>query len=213
MFENDFESPLKKTSRHPDLINENVLVCEIYSVIRDFEEHLDQISSKYKMLSLTCFLAVCLAIGFIFSTEAQISINHFTVTILLSTIGFGGITLLWHLDINVYQKFLAATIIEEIAMENKYPFLLKLGKMSFLSGSHRNYIFSQNLAYMIYNCIFLFHICLCSLSFHSFSLLNLLIAIVLASLSMFLNCFFMHLTGRRLQHGILLLARKRGKNR
>lgn len=212
MFEEDSEENLKRAQHHLEFarIGQSTLNCEIHKILCDFEEHLDQVSIKYKTMAFTCFLAVCLACGFILSAEAiALPFNHFVSVILLSCIGFSGNILLWHLDINVYYRFVAAVFIEETFMEKKFPFLLKSGNTSFLTGSQREKTFSQNLTYLIYNFVFIVIAGFFSIKFFALNFINVSIVLFLTISLISLSYFFMIKLYKKLNGLIINSMKKR----
>lgn len=212
MFEIETDDVFKKIhhNRGSTPINQETLTCQMHKILCDFEEHLEHITTKYKTMAFTCFLAVCLASGFVLSIEAiALPFNHFLAVIVLSCIGFTGITLLWHLDVNVYQRFLAAVFIEEIILEKKFSFLPRSGSVSFLTGNYKKRFFSQNLSYFVYNFVFLV-----AISFFSFKLLIpnmlcLILCAILAPTLFFLTLFFAIKSSDRFQKKMDKIINKR----
>jgi hypothetical protein len=212
MFEIQNEENFKKIhhNRGGTPINQDALTCQMHKILCDFEEHLEHITTKYKTMAFTCFLAVCLASGFVLSIEAvALPFNHFVAVTVLSCIGFTGITLLWHLDVNVYQRFLAAVFIEETILEKKFSFLPQSGSISFLTGNYKKRFFSQNLSYLVYNFVFLISISYFSFKVIIFNNVFLFFFLALPSIGFFLVVFFAIKSSKRFQKKIVKIINKR----
>lgn len=111
--------------------SKKTIIYSLHAMLNQFELHLDGITNKYKSISITLLLATYAAIGFVFSIEAKdLQINKLLVSSLVCFFGVIGITSLWYLDIYVFQKFWGAFFIEEVKMEKKHNFLIKIGDLS-----------------------------------------------------------------------------------
>lgn len=103
-------------------------------------------------MALTWLLAIYAAIGFLFSNETETLIfDHLAAVSSICFIGIIGITLIWHLDMNVYHRFWSALFIEEVLMEEKNPFLLRSKKISLLIDDSRERFLSQGFLYITAN--------------------------------------------------------------
>jgi hypothetical protein len=132
------------------------IIYGLHGLLSDFERHLENISTRYKYMALTWLLASYAGIGSLLSTKmGGIIFNHFLGICIISFIGFIGVTLLWHLDMNVYHRFWSAVLAEEVIMEKKYPFLLQSRRKAFHIDEGRERVFSQGLLYIIANTLLL----------------------------------------------------------
>jgi hypothetical protein len=100
-------------------------VVEIYSGIREYEQHFNQIQSNYRSLASTWLLATFAGIGFVWSVNYK-NDNPFPSSLVVAGIAIAGsigIFLLWNLDHNVYHGLLDAVFVEGIKLEKEYPWL------------------------------------------------------------------------------------------
>ena len=124
----------------------------LYTKLNEFESHLETISTKYKQIALTWLLATFAGIGFLLSVQtAQLPVNHLVAVSLIAMIGLLGVTLLWHLDVNIYNLFWTAVFIEEIRMEKKLDFVCQTRSLMLLIDEDREKIFHHGLFYIIAN--------------------------------------------------------------
>lgn len=128
------------------------VIYGLHCLLDEFERHLEIISTRYKYIALTWLLATYAAIGFLMSTDMKgVIFDHYVWITIISMIGVIGVSLLWHLDMNIYHRFWAAVLIEEIHMENSYPFLLQSRRNAFEIDESRERILSQGFLYLISN--------------------------------------------------------------
>lgn len=132
------------------------IIYSMYLKLTKFEHHFDIISTKYKYMALTWIFGTYAAIGFILSKEVENPpFNPITAVIIVCCIGMAILSLIWHLDINIYTKFWAVIFIEEIKMERMFDFLSKSRNLELLIDDDRQRIVSQGVLYMIANSLFL----------------------------------------------------------
>ena len=103
-------------------------------------------------MALTWLLATYAAVGFLFSAES-LSLQLYNGLIASAVCFFGiiGISSIWYLDINVFHKFWGAFFLEELRMEEKHNYLVKMGNVSLsldtlnsrISGHENFYIFAN----------------------------------------------------------------------
>ena len=137
------------------------LIYGLYTKLNEFERHFETISTNYKYIALTWLLATYAGIGFLLSNETQgLVFNHFIAVSLICILGAVGISLIWHLDMNVYHRFWAALFVEEVLMEEANPYLLQSRKITLLIDESRERVFSQGLLYLIANTLLLITTCL-----------------------------------------------------
>ena len=132
----------------------NTLNYSFYIKLDELEHHFDNISTKCKSIAITWFLATYAGIGFLLSKETLgLPFNRIIAVVILSFIGFLGNILLWHLDVNIYNKFWIAAFIEELVMEKKFDFLLQSKNINLLIDEDKAKIKSHGLLYLIINSI------------------------------------------------------------
>ena len=121
----------------------------IYIKLSYFENHFDNIATRYRNIALTWLLATYAGIGFLLSTETEtLIIDHLLAVLLICFIGMLGITLIWHLDVNVYHRFWTALFAEEVIMEEQYAFLPQIQRTTLLIDKDRDKLFSQGWLYI-----------------------------------------------------------------
>ena len=140
--ETDFQINIVEYSR-------KTLQFGLYSKLSQFERHLDTISTRYKNMSLTWLLATFAGIGFLLSSEtSKLPFSIFIPAMLIAFLGIIGNSLLWHLDINVYDRLWASIIVEQSIMEQKCSFLFFSKSIDLAIDKERERFFSHSLPYM-----------------------------------------------------------------
>lgn len=100
------------------------LILKNYSLLQDIETHCSDLQYRYRQYALYWVMGIFAAIGFLMSKDVgQLPFNQILIISGISIGGSIGLTLLWSLDIQLYQKLLDATYIEELELEDKYDFL------------------------------------------------------------------------------------------
>lgn len=155
MFNEPFQEPTQSSFNYEIDVpgySHKTFIFSVYTRLNQFERHFELISAKYKNMALTWLLAIYAAIGFLFSNETETLIfDHLAAVSSICFIGIIGITLIWHLDMNVYHRFWSALFIEEVLMEEKNPFLLRSKKISLLIDDSRERFLSQGFLYITAN--------------------------------------------------------------
>lgn len=100
-------------------------VIEIYSNLGAYEQHFNEIQSKYRSLASTWLLATFAGIGFILSEKLNMTIPIDLTISAISVAGSIGIYLLWNLDHMVYHRLLESTFVECFKLEDEYQWLPK----------------------------------------------------------------------------------------
>jgi hypothetical protein len=152
MFNEQHSSSQKKSKFEYEIpfihFSNKTFLFGMYTKLLDFENHFEVIATRYRNIALTWLLATYAGIGFLLSGETEtLIIDHVVSVVLMSFIGMIGITLIGHLDINIYNRFWSALFIEEIIMEERYPFLPKTQKTTLLIDKKRNNLFSHGWLY------------------------------------------------------------------
>ncbi len=101
-------------------------VIEIYSNLVTYEQHFNEIQSRYRSLASTWLLATFAGIGFILSEKLNMTIPIDLIISLIAVAGGIGIYLLWNLDHMVYHRLLESAFVECFKLENKYNILPKV---------------------------------------------------------------------------------------
>ena len=159
MFQNDFEErSSRETNYEMNMIEytQKTLNFGLYTKLSQFEQHFDTLSTKYKNIALTWLIATFAGIGFILSSEvSRLPFDHMIAVAIISFLGFLGNSLIWNLDVNVYNPFWCAVFIEEVRMEKKFKFLLNSRNIDLSIGSDEEKIFSHGLLYIVGNFLLL----------------------------------------------------------
>jgi len=191
--------------------SQKTLAYGLYAKLNQFEQHFDTITTKYKNIALTWVLAVYAAIGFLLSNETTgLPFNHLVAVIITCVIGVIGISLIWHLDLNVYHRFWAAVFIEEIRFEREFKFLLHSRSSELLIDDNRERIFSQSLLYMIANILITLTLCVSVVFIVKEINVFLMIGTIIFFLFItFFICYFMTVTSKLVQNSFNKLIEKK----
>jgi hypothetical protein len=186
------------------------LIYNMYQKLSQFEHHFDLITTKYKYMALTWLLATFAGIGFLLSRDIQnLPFSPLKGVIVICLIGMAGITLIWHLDINIYTKFWAVVFIEEVRMERKFKFLLRSRNIELLIDEDRERIVAQGFLYMIANIVLLLTI---GVVFAYFvlnqSMLYFVVLGILFVIISFIICWTMYRVAKRTQRTFINAIRK-----
>jgi hypothetical protein len=100
-------------------------IIEIYSNLGAYEQHFNEIQSKYRSLASTWLLATFAGIGFILSEKLNMLIPLDLTIAAIAVAGSIGIYLLWNLDHMVYHRLLESAFIECLKLEDEYDWLPK----------------------------------------------------------------------------------------
>lgn len=194
--------------------SEKTIIYSMYMKLIQFEHHFDNITTKYKYMGLTWVLACYSGIGFLLSTEVNnISFNPLIGVIFACLIGMIGLSLAWHLDLNIYSKFWAVVFIEEVRMESKFDFLSHSRNIEYLVEEDRGRIVSGGLLYIISNSLLSLTIGAVLLYLTKDMSLIISIAVGLICLAFaFTVCFLMYKTTKKTQISFLNEVKKIRKN-
>jgi hypothetical protein len=178
---------------------QNTVNYWLYKKLSKFEQHFDELSAKHTNIALTWLLGTYAGIGFLFSVNIKsLPFDHMICVVVISMFGFLGNSILWHLAVNIYTKFWAAVLIEEILMERKFPFLLNFKSISLLIVNHREKNFSHGLFYMVSNSLLV--LTMGAAVTYFFVKINFFVACLIAIffiLLLVLTCFFMMRTSKK----------------
>src|SRR5829696_7297238 len=94
--------------------------------IGENERHFNQLVHQYSVLASTWLLGVFVAAGFVLTSELEFVIPTEFLIALVTFFGAVGITLLWYLDVMVYDQLLAATFTAGVELENANCWLPKI---------------------------------------------------------------------------------------
>ena len=182
-----------------DPINEekSSICYGLYSKLLNLQNYYNQIQNSNKKVAATWLIASFIGMGYVFSKKA----SHLPLDplILLIIIAFGticGITLLWFLDIYVYQTYFYAIILENLKFEKKYEWFPKVNKHIGVLESDSKKQLNQSNFYMGCNFILMLIITFALLFFVKFSFIYSPIIVV----SFVVLVFFIRKTMIHIEH-------------
>jgi hypothetical protein len=136
------------------------LVFGLYAQLKAHKDHFSNMQNRYRSLASTWILAAFVGIGYLFSRhKIDLPFNTSIAVVILCVLATIGISLLWHLDIVVYQKLWFGTIIEMSRLEKKNKWLLKVNNEILKSHASKEYRFFQSYFYIGCNMILLVMAC------------------------------------------------------
>ena len=100
------------------------LVYGLYAQLASFENFYSRIQNSYKRVSITWLIASFIGMGYLFSKKAGVlPIHPLLVLLFIAFATMWGITLLWFLDIIIYQTYFYGVSVEEGKLEKKNKWL------------------------------------------------------------------------------------------
>jgi hypothetical protein len=104
--------------------NEFERVWQVFCELGVSERHFNELQSRYRSLASTWLLATFAGIGFVASKETfSIPLSRPLAIAGLALAGTIGLTMLWILDMMVYQQLLGAGFSYGLVLEREYPWL------------------------------------------------------------------------------------------
>jgi hypothetical protein len=104
--------------------NEFERVWHIFCELGVSERHFNELQSRYRSLASTWLLATFVGIGFVASKETfNIPVSRSLAIAGLALAGTVGLTMLWIMDMMVYQQLLGAGFGYGLTLEQEYPWL------------------------------------------------------------------------------------------
>ena len=144
----------------------------LYTQLNALKNFYFRIQNGYRMTAVTWLIAAFIGMGFLFSQDGKNMPLHPMVIlffILLATMS--GITLLWFLDIFIYQTYFYSVVLEEAKLEKKDEWLPNLSLNIGLLQLGPKTIVLQSYFYIGCHFILLFIMCLMTISLVKFELL------------------------------------------
>lgn len=101
------------------------IVVGLYLQLREHKDHFSMMQNRYRALTSTWLIAAFAGMGVLLSGHSNIALpfNVLLGVILLCLCSGFGVTLLWFLDIVLYQRFWIATVVEMARIEDKNPWI------------------------------------------------------------------------------------------
>lgn len=100
---------------------------KLYCLLSSLENFYSRIQSTYKRVSATWLIASFIGMGYVFSVDgSNLPLDPLLILILIAFAAMWGISLLWFLDIYIFQTYFYGVVLEQAKFEKKYkwmPFL------------------------------------------------------------------------------------------
>lgn len=106
------------------IIDEKTLAYGMYSQLNTLSNFYSRIQNSYKAVAATWLVASLVGIGYIFSQQVEnLPLHPIIACVLISLFSILGVTLLWFLDIYIYQTYFFGTVVAASEIEKKNPWL------------------------------------------------------------------------------------------
>ncbi len=109
-----------------DLVNgnPNSIAYGLDSIMRSYLNHYTIVKTRYKKLAFTWLIATFIGLSyFLRGAEKNIHLNQYIVITFLTFLPSFGISLLYFLDVGIYQKIREAIFKASLVFENEHSFL------------------------------------------------------------------------------------------
>lgn len=148
---------------------EKSIIYGLFGQISSLQNFYSKVQSGYKKISLTWLIAGLIGIGYVFSQEIRgLPFNPIFIAIFISIAGICGVTLLWFLDIIIYQTYFFSSVVELIKLERANQWLPRINiNTGFLQFNKKTNLL-QSPFYVYCNLVFLFLIFLMSIALVNF---------------------------------------------
>lgn len=131
------------------------LIYGFYSQIKAQKNHFSNMQIRYRSISSTWLLAAFAGIGLLLSRhDLQLPFNTLGGILILSFCTIFGLTLLWHLDIVLYQKLWLGTVVTLAKLEKEHNWLPRVNTNILMIRRTKEFSFFQSIYYIGLNCIF-----------------------------------------------------------
>lgn len=105
---------------------DKLLIYGLYTKLLSSEKHYGSLQTKYRLISSTWLLATFAAIGFLFSFEKSLPMDHLLAAVFVCILGIFGQLFLWYEDNIVQEILLDLHVIESLKLEKKNPWLSQI---------------------------------------------------------------------------------------
>jgi hypothetical protein len=139
-----------------ELTDAQGVINTLYNQLKLHKTYCSSMQSKYRALTSTWLLAAFLGIGYVLSRDHQVVLpfNIFLAVIVLSFLGSFGITLLWFLDVVLYQRLWLACVVELARLEHKHRWLPRINLNILEMRRSKRFRFFQSYFYVGINSAF-----------------------------------------------------------
>jgi hypothetical protein len=149
--------------------NSKSITYGLFSQLCALQNFYSRIQSNYKKVALTWLIAALIGIGYIFSKEISgLPFHRIYIAIFVSLAGMCGITLLWFIDIIIYQTYFYGVVVEQFKLEKANLWLPRININTGLLQFNAKTTVLQGYFYIGCNLIFLLIIMIMSLALVKF---------------------------------------------
>lgn len=131
------------------------LALGLYSQLKFQKDHFSNMQNRYRGLTSTWLLAAFAGIGFLITCYIQLPFSVLLGILLLCVCSIFGITLLWFLDVVLYQRFWIATVLELAKLENAHSWLPRTNANTLVIRKSKKYRTFQSYFYIGINAVFI----------------------------------------------------------
>lgn len=138
---------------HEDIIEltsgeKEILAYGFYSQLKLHKEHFSTMQNRYRALTSTWLLASFAGIGFLLSCYINLPFNVLIGVLILCLCGSFGITLIWVLDIVLYNKLWLMAVLELAKLEKEHSWLPKINTLTLAARNNKKYQTYQTYFYI-----------------------------------------------------------------
>lgn len=167
------ENPETEVIIDPIINTKHSIIYGLYSQLSILANFYSRIQNSYKSVASTWLVSTLIGVGYLFSQrESNLPISPYLILIFVFFVSMWGITLIWFLDIYVYQTDFYKVVIEEVKLEKKHKWLSSVNdNISKIQSNPRKRI-SQSIFYIGCHYILLFLMCLIFLFLVNYQILQ-----------------------------------------
>ncbi len=164
------------------------LTFGFYSQMRSHKDYCSNMQNRYRALASTWLLAAFAGMGFLISGNEgiQLPFNTLLGVIALSVFSGFGITLLWFLDVVLYQRLWDAVVVELAQLEKKHHWLPRVNLNTLLIKESKRFPVYQSFFYIGINGIFVFISSLVTMYYFSGTLVSVCLITLVMSVVVYL---------------------------
>lgn len=137
--------------------HEKILVYGFYTQLKLHNNYCSTMQNRYRSLSSTWLIAAFAGMGFLLSGHGNVELPFSSllgVVLLCFCSGFG-ITLLWFLDVVLFQRLWLGTLVELATLEEAHDWLPRISLKAILMRNSKKYRICQSYFYIGINAVLL----------------------------------------------------------
>lgn len=148
--------------------NQEIISYGFYTQITAHKEHFSSMQNKYRSLTSTWVLASFAGFGYLLSGHQDLDLpcNTFLGIIILSFFSGLGVTLLWFLDVVLYQRLWLGSVVELARLEEEHDWLPKCNLNTLVLRNSNKFRFIQSTFYIGINWVFITISAIISIYYH-----------------------------------------------